>query len=139
MKKGKITGLGGIFFKSDDPTKLKKWYESNLGLPCDEYGHMFSWRQPENPEKTGYTQLSMFEKNTTYLDPGKKDFMINFRVDDLEAVILHLKENGMEVVGEIESYEYGKFGWVMDPEGNKLELWEPVDEVFTQMKEKNTL
>jgi predicted enzyme related to lactoylglutathione lyase len=135
-KKGKVTGLGGIFFKADDPNKLKTWYEQNLGLPCDEYGHLFSWRHAEEPDKLGSTQFSVFDKNTDYLNPGKKEFMINFRVQNLEALMEQLKKDGMQVVGDIESYEYGKFGWVMDPEGNKLELWEPLDEAFNNMNEK---
>lgn len=136
MKNGKITGLGGVFIKSENPDDLKKWYEEQLGLPCDQYGHLFSWRKNENPDEVGYTQFSVFEKNTSYLDPSMKEFMINFRVDDLEAMIDRLKKEGMKVVGEIERYDYGKFGWVMDPDGNKIELWEPVDEVFTKMNEE---
>jgi len=134
-KKGKVTGLGGIFFKADDPDLLKKWYTENLGLPCDQHGHLFSWRKLENPDEIGYTQFSIFDKKTDYLNPAKKEFMINFRVENLEELIDQLKENGMQVIGEIESYEYGKFGWVMDPEGNKIELWEPVDKIFTKMNE----
>jgi len=136
-KKGKVTGLGGIFFKAENPDSLKKWYDKNLGLPCDQYGSLFTWRHKEDPDKLGYTQFSVFDKKTDYLNPAKKEFMINFRVDNLEALIRQLKKDGMQVIGEIESYEYGKFGWVMDPEGNKIELWEPVDEVFTKMNEAN--
>ncbi|MEZ5084220.1 MAG: VOC family protein [Bacteroidales bacterium] len=133
--KGKVTGLGGVFFTSENPKDLKKWYEENLGLPCDEYGHLFRWKQSDDPRKDGYTQFSVFEKSTNYLQPSKKDFMINFRVDNLEAIIENLLEKGMKVIGDIEEYEYGKFGWVMDPDGNKIELWEPVDEAFTKMNE----
>ncbi|MCF8379422.1 MAG: VOC family protein [Bacteroidales bacterium] len=132
-KKGKVTGLGGIFIKSSDPKSLKNWYEEHLGLPCDEYGHMFAWRDKEDVAKIGYTQFSVFEKNTDYLKPAKKEFMLNFRVDDLEEMIKRLISEGMEVVGDIQSYDYGKFGWVMDPDGNKIELWEPVDETFTEL------
>lgn len=138
MKKGKVTGLGGIFIKSADPDKLKGWYRDHLGMPCDEYGHLFSWRQADEPQKVGYTQFSIFDHKTKYLSPAKKEFMINFRVDDLESMIARLKDKGLAVIGEIESYEYGKFGWVMDPDGNKIELWEPVDEVFTEMQQENT-
>lgn len=136
MKKGKVTGLGGLFIKSSDPAELKKWYEENLGLPCDDYGHLFSWLKKDKPDQIGYTQFSVFDQNTEYLKPSTKDYMINFRVDDLEAMIHRLKEEGMEVVGEIENYDYGKFGWVMDPDGNKIELWQPIDEVFTKMNEE---
>lgn len=137
-KKGKVTGLGGIFFKSEDPKKLKEWYSQNLNFPTDEYGHPFAWRWPNDPEKIGYTQWSVFEKETKYLDPAKKDFMINFRVENIEALIEEMRENGLQIVGEMEEYDYGKFAWVIDPEGNKIELWEPVDEVFTKwLEEKN--
>lgn len=134
-KKGKIIGLGGVFFKSINPDELKKWYQENLGLDCDQYGHMFTWRWPDDPEKTGYTQWSVFDEKTDYLNPGKKDFMINYRVENIEDLVEDLIQKGMKVVGDIEEYDYGKFAWVMDPEGNKIELWEPVDEVFTKMNE----
>jgi predicted enzyme related to lactoylglutathione lyase len=130
-KKGRITGLGGVFFKSGNPDNLKKWYTQHLGLDTDQYGHMFKWRHTENPEKLGYTQWSVFDVKTEYLNPSTKDFMINFRVENLVELVEELKSKGMEVIGEIESYDYGKFAWVMDPDGNKIELWEPVDEVFT--------
>lgn len=138
MNKGKVTGLGGVFIKSDDPEGLKKWYADHLGLPCDQYGHLFTWRKLNDPDQLGHTQFSVFEQNTTYLKPSTRDYMINFRVDDLQSMIERLKSAGMEVVGEIEEYDYGKFGWVMDPEGNKIELWEPVDEVFTKMNEASS-
>lgn len=134
-KTGKVTGLGGVFFTSENPEELKKWYEENLGLPCDEYGHLFKWKQYDNPDLDGFTQFSVFEKSTKYLHPSKKDFMINFRVDNLETIIEELLSKGMKVIGDIEEYEYGKFGWVMDPDGNKIELWEPIDESFAKMNE----
>ncbi|MCB0807118.1 MAG: VOC family protein [Bacteroidales bacterium] len=134
-EKGKVTGLGGFFITSPDPEKTKKWFEENLGLPCDEYGHMFKWRDHKNPEMEGNTQFGVFEKNPEYFKPGTREYMINFRVDDLVSLIAGLKEKGMQVVGEIEEYEYGKFGWVIDPDGNKIELWEPVDQAFSE-KEK---
>lgn len=129
--KGKVTGLGGFFIKSEDPDRLKGWYGKYLGLPCDEYGHLFSWREDLDPDRKGHTQFSVFPADTGYLSPSRKDFMINFRVDDLEAVLKRLKDAGMEVVGEIERFDYGSFGWVMDPDGNKIELWEPADDAFT--------
>jgi predicted enzyme related to lactoylglutathione lyase len=128
--KGKITGLGGVFFKSKDPDKLKQWYRKNLRLEIDHYGHLFKWRDYKEPDKLGHTQWGIFSQDTDYMNPGTKDFMINFRVENLVELIEELKQNGMKVIGEIESYDYGKFGWVMDPEGNKIELWEPVNEGF---------
>ena len=88
------------------------------------------WRWPDDPDKIGYTQWSVFDAKTDYLNPSKKDYMINFRVEHIEELVEELKSNGMEVIGDIESFDYGKFAWVMDPEGNKVELWESVDEVF---------
>ena len=127
-----VTGLGGIFFTSDDPEKLKDWYGKHLGLLCDSHGHLFSWRYADDPDRTGHTQFSVFKSGDEYLKPSQRDFMINFRVDDLEAMIRHLKDEGMDVVGEIEQYPYGKFGWVMDPDGNKIELWEPSEDSFAE-------
>jgi len=136
-KKGRVTGLGGIFFKSENRKKLMHWYSENLGIECDDHGHTFDWRQTGDPDKMGYTVWSIFEKNTKYLDPSERDFMINFRVENLEALLEELKEKGLKVVGEMEEFDYGKFAWVMDPEGHKIELWEPVDSVFTEMIAKS--
>ncbi len=130
-KKGKVTGLGGFFIKSGDPGKLKAWYEQHLGLPCDEHGHLFEWLHSGDPSRKGHTQFSVFEADTKYLDPSRKDYMINFRVDDLVSLLESLREAGMEVVGKMEEYEYGKFAWVMDPDGNKIELWEPAEGSFS--------
>jgi predicted enzyme related to lactoylglutathione lyase len=136
-KKGRIKGLGGVFFKSKDPEKLKEWYTKNLRLETDQYGHLFKWREPDNPSKLGHTQWGIFKQNTEYMKPCTKEFMINFRVENLQELIEELKQNGMQVIGDIESYEYGKFGWVMDPEGNKIELWEPTDEGFEEFEKPN--
>ena len=138
LKKGKVTGLGGLFIKAKDPELLKSWYGDHLGLACDEYGHLFAWRDNDKPEKKGHTQFSVFKEDSTYMQPSLKEFMINFRVDDLEGMMQRLKEAGLQVIGEIEEYEYGKFGWVMDPEGNKIELWEPVDDVFLKEQGENS-
>ncbi|MCB2222454.1 MAG: VOC family protein [Bacteroidetes bacterium] len=129
-KKGKVTGLGGVFFKSKDPEALKKWYENNLGLPCDQHGHLFEWLQTDAPTKKGFTQFGVFNSDTEYMQPSQKDYMINFRVDDVVIMIERLKKAGMKVIGDIDTYSYGKFAWVMDPDGNKVELWEPIDETF---------
>lgn len=134
-KKGRVTGIGGVFFKCDDADKQKSWYAEKLGIPMESWGSAFRWRQFENPEKTGSTAWSAFKKETKYLDPSDSSFMINYRVDDLEAMLERLKSEGVTVVGDIESYDYGKFGWIMDPEGNKIELWEPIDEVYDKMLE----
>ncbi|GAB4312710.1 MAG: VOC family protein [Bacteroidales bacterium] len=130
MEKGKVAGLGGVFFKSRNPGELKEWYGQALGLPCDEYGHTFKWLTREDPSVTGHTQLGIFDKETNYFDPSEQPYMINFRVDDLDAVLERLKKLGATLVGEPESYEYGRFAWVMDPEGRKIELWEPSENPF---------
>jgi predicted enzyme related to lactoylglutathione lyase len=99
-----------------------------LHIDAGEHGAVFKWRLSEQPEKEGITAWSPFPEDTTYYHPSKKEFMFNYRVENLVELLQVLKEEGVEVVGEIEEYSYGKFGWIMDPEGNKIELWEPLDE-----------
>ncbi len=123
----KVTGLGGIFFKCDDPEKMKEWYGKNLGLSTDAYGATFEWRHADDPSKKGSTIWSPFKKATKYFEPSAKDFMINYRVENLEELVLQLKNEGVAVLDDIASYEYGKFVHILDPEGNKIELWEPID------------
>jgi len=134
----KVTGIGGIFFKSDDPEKIKKWYQKNLGLTIDEYGSPFEFRNANDPEKINYLQWSPFKSDTKYFEPSKKDFMINYRVDNLELLVEELKKEGVTICDKIESFDYGKFIHILDPEGNKIELWEPVDKVFTDFLKGNT-
>lgn len=134
----KVTGIGGIFFKSNDPDSIKKWYHQNLGLTIDAYGSSFEFRNANNPDEVNYLQWSPFEKDTKYFDPSKKEFMINYRVDNLELLVTELKKNGVNVLDEIESFDYGKFIHILDPEGNKIELWEPIDKVFTDFLKGNT-
>ncbi|UNZ00023.1 VOC family protein [Zhouia spongiae] len=129
MKK-RVTGIGGFFFKADDPDNLKHWYKERLGIPTDQYGWSFTWRKDDTPNERAITQWSPFDAATDYFKPSQKQFMFNFRVENLEQLLEVLKEEGVTVVGEIESYSYGKFGWVLDPEGNKIELWEPIDETL---------
>lgn len=124
----RVTGLGGIFFKCEDPEKMKEWYRNHLGIESDQYGGKFVWRDHENPEKEAITAWSPFAKDSDYYAPSTKEYMFNYRVENLEGLLKVLKEEGVEVVGEMESYSYGKFGWIMDPEGRKIELWEPVDD-----------
>lgn len=130
--KKRVTGIGGIFFKCQDPDAVKQWYSKHLGIPADAYGASFEWRQADDPEKKGTTVWSPFKMETRYFDPSTQPFMINYRVEDLEALVAELKAEGVTVVDEIESYPYGKFVHIMDLEGNKIELWEPIDEGFEQ-------
>lgn len=109
---------------------MKEWYRAHLGIPSDQYGGMFRWRSFQQPESVGHTTWSTFAADTEYFAPSQKDFMFNYRVADLEGLLRLLKEEGVEIVGEMETYEYGKFAWIVDPEGNKIELWEPIDGPF---------
>ena len=134
----KVTGIGGIFFKSKDPQKMNEWYNKNLGLVTNEYGSLFEFRSSNEPDKKGYTQWSPFKEDTTYFEPSKKEFMVNYRVENLEALVEELRKNNVTILDKIETFEYGKFIHIMDPEGNKIELWEPIDKVFTDMYKENT-
>lgn len=134
----RVTGLGGIFFSSDDTKKTKDWYAKNLGLEVNEWGSTFEFRNANQPEDINYLQWSPFEKGNTYFEPSKKEFMINYRVQNIEGLVEKLKSNGVKVLDEIEAFDYGKFVHIMDSEGRKIELWEPVDSVFTAMGGKTT-
>ena len=134
----KVTGIGGIFFFSDSPHEAKEWYSKNLGLETNEYGSSFEFRNANRPDEINYLQWSPFKKGSTYFAPSKKEFMINYRVQNIEGLVKKLKENGVTVVDEIEAFDYGKFVHIMDSEGNKLELWEPIDSVFTAMGGRTT-
>jgi predicted enzyme related to lactoylglutathione lyase len=123
----KVTGIGGIFFKCKDPNKMKEWYKTHLGLETNQYGANFEWRQEEDPTKKGSTAWSPFAETSKYFEPSTKDFMINYRVENLEALVEQLKNEGVTIVDKIESSDYGKFVHIIDVEGNKIELWEPVD------------
>ena len=120
----RVTGIGGIFFKCQDPEKMKEWYKTHLGFDVTQYGVQFSWKQ-EADEKEGSTIWSPFSEKTKYFEPSTKDFMINYRVHDLEALVAALKEEGVTVLDNIDSSDYGKFVHILDLEGNKVELWEP--------------
>ena len=124
----KVTGIGGFFFKAKDYKKLLDWYSEKLGLKTDQYGSTFWWKDKEGNDCS--TQWSPFADDTTYFLPSEKQFMQNFRVENLELLLEKLKQEGVTIVGEMETYDYGKFGWIVDPEGNKIELWEPIDKAF---------
>jgi catechol 2,3-dioxygenase-like lactoylglutathione lyase family enzyme len=122
----KVTGIGGIFFKTTDPKKIKAWYREHLGITPGSHGAVaFEWREKDDPAKTGYTVWGPFPDDTDYFDPSPAPFMINYRVDNLDAMLEQLRSAGVTVDDRVEEYEYGRFGWVMDPEGNRIELWEP--------------
>jgi predicted enzyme related to lactoylglutathione lyase len=134
----KVTGIGGIFFFSENPKETKEWYGKNLGLEIDDYGSVFEFRNANRPDEINYLRWSPFEKGSDYFAPSKKEFMINYRVQNIEGLVKKLKENGVTVLDEIEAYDYGKFVHILDPEGHKIELWEPVDSVLTKMGGKTT-
>lgn len=121
----RVTGLGGIFFKSKSPKDIMAWYQTHLGIEPDPWGgKAFEWREKENPESVGQTVFNPFKEDTTYFEPSTQPFMFNFRVHDLDALIAQLKSEGVQVVGDVQDTEYGKFGWIMDPDGRKIELWQ---------------
>ncbi|MEP7128033.1 MAG: VOC family protein [Chitinophagales bacterium] len=125
----RVTGIGGLFFQCEDVNQQKSWYEKHLGMQMNDWGgSIFMWRDIDDPEKKGSTSWSTFKKESTYFEPSNKPFMFNYRVENLEELLKVLKEEGVQIIGEMQVFEYGKFGWIMDPEGNKIELWEPIDE-----------
>jgi predicted enzyme related to lactoylglutathione lyase len=134
----RVTSIGGIFFKCKNPDNIKNWYSKHLGLITDEYGTTFEWRQADDPSKTGYTAWSPFSNETDYFEPSGKDFMVNYRVENLQWLVAELKKEGVTIVDEIEVFEYGKFVHILDPEGNKIELWEAKDEEFEKILQVKT-
>lgn len=121
----RVTGIGGVFFKSTDPKKTNEWYIKHLGIDVSEYGANFEWREKDDHERIGSTAWNAFKQETKYFEPSKKDFMINYRVENLEWLVGELKKEGVTVCDNIESYDYGKFVHIMDNDGNKIQLWEP--------------
>lgn len=125
-KTPKVTGIGGIFFFSDNPKDTKEWYAKNLGLDVNDWGATFESRNINNPDELEALQWSTFKKGDNYFAPSKKEFMINYRVQNLEGLLENLKQNGVTILDEVANYDYGKFVHIMDADGNKIELWEPM-------------
>jgi len=122
----RVTGIGGIFFKAKDPAALRAWYKTHLGIDVQDWGGAaFRWSDADGKPTTGTTIWNVAAAGGDYYAPSKSTFMINYRVDDLHALIAALRAEGCNVMEKVEESEYGKFGWVMDPEDNKVELWEP--------------
>ena len=128
----RVTGIGGIFFKTEDPKKTKEWYGKHLGFKIDDWGSSFQWKDLNalDAKTPATTAWSPFKSDTTYFQPSEKPFMFNYRVENLVELLKVLKEEGVTIVGEMQEFFYGKFGWIMDPDGNKIELWEPKDDGF---------
>jgi predicted enzyme related to lactoylglutathione lyase len=124
LKPGRVTGLGGVFIKYDDPEKIRKWYAEYLGIQIDEYGTSFEWRDARDPDKKGFTVWSPFSKASEYFKPSNKEIMLNFIVDDLDAILEKLAMKGVYRLSAIERTDYGRFAHIVDPEGTKIELWE---------------
>ena len=124
----RVTGLGGVFFKVADKQSVLEWYRAHLGIDAADWGGFaFLWREREAPDKVGYTVWSAFDADTDHFAPSEKPYMLNFRVANLPALLEALHDEGVEVVGEMQEHPNGRFAWVLDPEGNKVELWEPAD------------
>ncbi len=123
----RVTGLGGVFFRSKEPGKLLDWYRAHLGIDSAEWGGFaFRWLERAQPEETGYTVWAAFPPDAKHFEPSEEAVMFNFRVADLEEVVGALRSEGVQVVGDVEQHPNGKFAWILDPEGRKVELWEPV-------------
>ena len=126
-KPPKVTGIGGIFFLSDDPKETRDWYSKNLGLDMTEWGSTFETRNVNDPDEVNQLQWSPFKSGSSYFEPSKKEFMVNYRVQNIEELVKNLRENGVTILDEIEESDHGKFVHILDSDGNKLELWEPTE------------
>jgi len=129
----RVTGIGGIFFKCKEPKKIRAWYQQHLGLNVNPYGAVFEWWQGADSTKKGFTQWSPFAETTKYFAPSTKDFMINYRVENLTWLVAELRKEGVTITDSIETADYGKFIHIMDIENNKIELWEPNDIVYEKL------
>lgn len=129
----RVTGIGGIFFKCKDPKKVREWYQAHLGLNTNQYGTVFEWYHGADSTKKGFSQWSPFKETTKYFEPSAKEYMINYRVDNLEALVEELKKEGVTITDTIQTFDYGKFVHIMDLEANKIELWQPNDIEFEKL------
>lgn len=127
---GRVNGIGGIFFYSKDPEETKRWYQKHLGIECDKYGHVFISRNADSPDQQQILQWSPMNLDTAHFHPSTAHFMVNYRVENLEKLVAQLASLGIELIGTIETYEYGRFAWIQDNEGRKIELWEPIDDAL---------
>lgn len=135
----RVIGIGGIFFKCKDPKAMRAWYGTHFGMPMNEYGAVMEFRTSDPPSGKGYLQWSPFGERTTYFAPSTKEFMIDYRVNDIDGLVAELRRDSIVVLDTIARYDYGAFVHVLDPEGNKIELWEPLDSSFTRLYEGATV
>jgi predicted enzyme related to lactoylglutathione lyase len=124
---GKVTGIGGVFIKAKDPEKLYSWYGKYLGIQKGEFGAIFRWRELDRDKPVGKTTWALFPQNTKYFGPADNTFMVNYRVDNLDAVLKQLEADGIHTEGRQDA-DYGRFAWITDPEGHRIELWEPLQD-----------
>jgi catechol 2,3-dioxygenase-like lactoylglutathione lyase family enzyme len=120
----RVTGIGGVFFKAREPKKMASWYRDHLGIQSNGGFAIFNWRDKDNPERMGLTTWALFPTNTTYLGPSAATMMINYRVANLERLLAQLRRDGV-TVEKVKDEAFGRFAWITDPEGNRIELWEP--------------
>ncbi len=121
-----VTGIGGVFFKVDNPDESRAWYRQHLGLDGGAASINFLWREWYDPADVGFTVWAAFPRETDYFGASEQDFMINYRVRDLDALLTKLKAQGVQQAGGLEEYSYGRFAWIVDGDGHRVELWEPV-------------
>lgn len=134
----RVTGIGGIFFTAENPQAMTEWYGKNLGMAADNFGSIFEFRNANDPDEINYLRWSPFPANTDHFLPSKKDYMLNYRVHNIEGLVAKFHKNGVTVLDSIETFRYGKFVHILDLEGNKIELWEPVDSILTRMRSPTT-
>jgi len=124
----RVKGIGGVFIRAGDSDELAAWYRDKLGVDVGEWGGtVFEWRHADDPERAGSTTWSLFRADSDYLGSPDNRFMINYRVDDLDKMLAQLRAAGVEVDDKIEESDFGRFGWAVDPDGNRIELWQPAD------------
>ncbi len=132
----KVKGIGGIIFKAKNPELMQQWYARHLGVAVDEHGvWSHYWREKANPQHVGRTVWEVFPDDAENFEPSSSPFMINYRVDDLHSCLAELKAEGVQVMEEVVAFPFGKLGWCVDPEGNKVELWEPANEEGQEERE----
>lgn len=121
----RVTGIGGVFLKVRDKAAMNDWYAKHLGIPVTEWGAMFHWREKDAPDQEGMTIWSLFRHDSDYFGPGNSQVMLNYRVENLDVLLEALKAEGVKIDPKRQDEDYGRFAWIYDPEGNKIELWEP--------------
>lgn len=134
----RVTGIGGVFFGTPNPAEAREWYGKNLGLAIDEYGSPFEFRNANDPDEINYLRWAPAKSGSDYFKPSENEFMINYRVQNIDGLLRKLQANNVTILDSIAVYDYGKFLHIMDHAGNKIELWEPVDSVLTKMGAKTT-